>query len=112
MSNKVKDISIKNETYYSFDDIINIKDFDPNNIKIDKKSCKNILIYYILYEMIKDSKYLRTNSVNPLNIVWNKMNGYFGEINGNKYLMSLHTSESKEKNLKKHMKNCGWKSGI
>ena len=28
------------------------------------------------------------------------MNGYFGEINGNKYLMSLHTSESKEKNLK------------
>ena len=61
--------NIKNHTYYSIDDIINIKDFDPNNIKTDKKSCKNILIYYILHEIIKDSKHLRTNSVNPLNIV-------------------------------------------
>ena len=30
MSNKVKDIDIKNETYYFFNDIINIKNFDPN----------------------------------------------------------------------------------
>ena len=35
MSNTVKDISIKNHTYYVLDDIINIKKFDPNNIKID-----------------------------------------------------------------------------
>ena len=28
---------------------INIKGFDPNNIKIDEKSYKNILIYYIAY---------------------------------------------------------------
>ena len=38
MSNKVNDISIKNHTYYFFDDIINIKIFDPNNIQIDEKS--------------------------------------------------------------------------
>ena len=37
MSNKVKDINIKNHTYYFFDDIINIKVFDPNNIKIDEQ---------------------------------------------------------------------------
>ena len=37
MSNKVRDINIKNHTHYFFDDIINIKDFDPNNIKIDEK---------------------------------------------------------------------------
>ena len=49
----VKDINIKNHTYYFFDDIINIKDFDPNNIKIDEKSYKNILIYYIGYVTIK-----------------------------------------------------------
>ena len=49
----VKDINIKNRTYYLFNDIISIKDFDPNNIKIDEKSYKNILIYYIGYEMIK-----------------------------------------------------------
>ena len=46
MSNKVKDIDIKNRTYYFFNDTINIKSFDPNNIKIDAKSYKNILIYY------------------------------------------------------------------
>ena len=45
MSAKVKGISIKNYTYCFFDNIINIKDFDPNNIKIDGKSYKNILIY-------------------------------------------------------------------
>ena len=38
MSNKVKDISIKNYTYYIFGDITNVKNFDPNNIKINEKS--------------------------------------------------------------------------
>ena len=37
---KVKYIDIKNRTYYFFNDIINIKKFDPNNITIDKKSNK------------------------------------------------------------------------
>ena len=37
-SNKVEDIHIKNQTYYFFNDIMDIKIFDPNNIKIDKKS--------------------------------------------------------------------------
>ena len=32
----VKDINIKNRTYHFFNDIINIKMFDPNNIKVDK----------------------------------------------------------------------------
>ena len=35
MSNKFNDIGIKNHTYYFFNDIFNIKYFDPNNIKID-----------------------------------------------------------------------------
>ena len=59
MSNKVKDIDIKNRTYYFFNDIINIKNFDAHNIKIDQKSCKNLLIYYIGYVAIKDSKYVK-----------------------------------------------------
>ena len=37
MSNMIKHISIKNRTYYFLNDIINIKDVDPNNIKIDEK---------------------------------------------------------------------------
>ena len=55
MSNIVKERSIKNLKYYFLDDIINIKDFDANNIKIDEKSNKNILIYYVAYRTIKDS---------------------------------------------------------
>ena len=44
MSNKIKDMNIKNDIYYFFDYIINIKSFDPNNTKLDEKLYKNILI--------------------------------------------------------------------
>ena len=44
MSSKVKDINIKNHTYYFFNDIVDTSNFDPNKIKIDEKSYKNILI--------------------------------------------------------------------
>ena len=43
MSDKFKDISIKNHRYYFYDGIISIKDFNPNKIKIDEKSYQNIL---------------------------------------------------------------------
>ena len=93
MSYKFKDIDIKNRTYF---DIINIKFFDRNQIKTDEKWYKNILIYYIGYVTIKDSKYLKIDSVNPLYPIFNKVNGYFEEINKNKYLMLVPTNESKE----------------
>ena len=35
MNNEIKDIDIKNHTHYFLDDIINMKNFDPNKIKID-----------------------------------------------------------------------------
>ena len=38
----IKKVNIKNRTYYFFDDMINIKDFDSNLLKIDKNSYKNI----------------------------------------------------------------------
>ena len=47
MNNKFKNLDIRNNTYYFFNEITNINKFDPNNIKIDEKSCKNILIHYI-----------------------------------------------------------------
>ena len=97
MCNKVKDIDIKNRTYYFFDDIINIKSFNPNNIKIDEKSYKNIFVYYIGYVTIKYSKYVKINSVNPLYLIFNKVNGYFEKINGNTYLTLALTNENKEK---------------
>ena len=59
MSNKFKDISIKNHTYFFFDGIINIKNFDLNKMKIDEKSYKSIHIYYIGYVTIKHLKCLK-----------------------------------------------------
>ena len=81
MSKKVKDISMKIHTYYFFDAIISIKIFDLNNIKINEKSYKHFLIYYIGYVTIKDLKYVKINIVNPLYFTFSKVNGYFEEIN-------------------------------
>ena len=46
---KIEQINIKNRTYYFFNDMINIKDFDLSLLKLDKKSSKIIAIYYIGY---------------------------------------------------------------
>ena len=102
MSNKVKDVDIKNRTCYFINDIINIKKFNPNNIKIDKQSYKNIVIYYNGYVTIKDFKYVKINCVNPLCFIFNKVNGYFEEINKSKYLTLVPTDDSKEKKFKKN----------
>ena len=51
--NSVKEINIKNCTYYFFDDMINIKNLDPNKIKIDEKSNKNFVLYQIGYVTVK-----------------------------------------------------------
>ena len=64
MNNKIKDIRIKNHTYYIFNNIINIKIFEPDKIKTDGKSYKNILFYCIGYVTIKYSKYVKISSVN------------------------------------------------
>ena len=45
----IKQINIKNKTYYFYNDIINIKDFDSSLLKLNKKLFKNIAIYYIGY---------------------------------------------------------------
>ena len=94
-------MDLKIRTYYFFNDIINMKNFDPNNIKIDEKSYKDILIYYIGYLTIKYLKYVKINSVNPLYLIFNKVNDYYEEINTSKYLALISTNESKEK-IKKY----------
>ena len=49
MTADTKSISIKSQTYYFFNDMINIEVFDSNLLKIDKSSYKNTDIYYIGY---------------------------------------------------------------
>ena len=62
---------------------------------------QNIIIYYIGYAMIKDLKYVKVDNVNPLYLIFSKVNGYFEESNKNKYLTVLTTNEN-EKIAKKY----------
>ena len=96
MSRRVRNIDIKNRTYYFLDGIINTKNFNPNYIKKMKRATKNILIYYIGYVTIRDSKCVKINSVNSLYLIFSKVNGYFQEVNKNKYLTLVPTNESKK----------------
>ena len=92
----IKEINIKNRTYYFFDNMINIATFDPNLLKIDKKSYKNINTYYIGYITMKDSDYVKINIANLLYLIIDEVDGYFEEKNGNKYLILDSTDKNKE----------------
>ena len=105
----VKQIDIKNRTYYFDNGMINIKNFDPILLKIDKKSYKDVGIYntgYITIKKIDDCE--NFYSVNPLYLFVNHPNGYIEEKGVNKDLIFDSTDENKEL-LKKY--NGVW-SGI
>ena len=94
---KIKQIEIKNRTYYFYNDIINIEEFNSNLLKIDKKSYKDIDIYYIGYITIKKTGDCENiYSVNPLHLIIGKVDGYIEKNNGNKYLVFDSTDENKE----------------
>ena len=93
----VKQINIKNRTYYFYNDIVDLKNFDARLLKIDKKSYKNIDIYYIGYITIKKiDDYESIYSVNPLYLRIDHANGYIEEKNGKKYLFFDSVDENKE----------------
>ena len=70
----IKDINIKNRTYYFYDDMINIRNSDSILLKLGKEPYKNIDIYYIGYITKKD-KYA-INSVNPLYLIVHEVDGF------------------------------------
>ena len=77
---EVKEINIKNRTYYFFDDMIDIRNFHSNLLKIDKKSHEDIDIYYIRYIAIKKfSDCENIHNVNPLYLIVHCGTGYFKE---------------------------------
>ena len=99
---KIKQIEIKNRTYYFYNDRINIEEYDSNLLKIDKTSYKDIDIYYIGYITIKKiGDCENIYSVNPLYLIIGKVDGHIErssaeENNGNKYLVFDSTDENKE----------------
>ena len=100
---EVKQINIKNRTYYFYNDMINLKHFEPNLLKIENKSYKNFGIYnigYIAIKKIDDNENIY--SVNPFYLWVNHANEYTEEKNVNKYLIFDSTDENKKllKNIK------------
>ena len=94
---KIKQINIKNRTYYFYNDQINLKDFDASLLKVDKKNYKEIDVYYIGYVTFKEiANCNNINSVNPLYLMINEMIGHFEEKNENKYLVLDEIDENKE----------------
>ena len=94
---EVKQINIKNRTYYFYNDQINLKDFDASMLKIDKKKYKEIDVYYIGYVTFEEiANCNNINSVNPLYLMIDKMIGHFEKKNGNKYLVLDDIEENKE----------------
>ena len=93
----VKQVDITNRTYYFYNDIIDLKNFDARLLKMDKKHYKDIGIYNIVYITIKkidDCKNIY--SVNPLYLIIAHANGYIEEKGVNKYLVFDSTDENKE----------------
>ena len=114
---KIRQINIKNRTYYFYNDQINLKDFDARLLKIDKKDYNEIDIYYVGYVTIKKiGDYNNSNSVNPLYLMIKETIGHFEcnsiecnsvecnsiecnsleEKNKNKYLVLDEIDENKE----------------
>ena len=77
-------MNIKNRTYYFYNDLINIKDFNSNNLKLNKKESMNLGIYCIRY--IDKKLHWNTDSVNPLYLMIDRIDGFIEEKNGDKYL--------------------------
>ena len=93
----VKQIDVKNQTYYFYNDIIDLKNFDVGLLKIDKKSYKNIGIYNIGYITIKKiDDYENIYSVNPLYLIVDHASGYIEEKEVNKYFIFDSTDENEE----------------
>ena len=93
----VKQINIKNRSYYFYNDIIDLENFDAKLLKIDKKSYKDIGIYnigYVAKKKIGDCMNISTD--NPLYLNITHSNGYIEEKGVNKYLVFDSTDENEE----------------
>ena len=94
---EIKQRNIKNRTYYFYNNIIDLKDFDAWLLKVDKKLNKSIGIYnigWITIKKIDDCNNI--HSVNPLYLRIDHANGYIEEKWENKYLAFDSTDGNKE----------------
>ena len=81
----IRQINIKSKTYYFYNDLINIKKFNNNKSKLDKKGVLGNDVYHVGY--IAKKTQWNVNSVNPLYLMINRIKGHFEEVIGYKYLV-------------------------
>ena len=96
----VKQIDIKNRTHHFYNHMVDIKKFDSNLLKIDKRSHKDIGIYNTRYITIKKIDYYENiYSVNPLYLTADHASGYIEEKDVNIWFLILQMK------LKSYLKN-------
>ena len=81
----IRQLNIEGKTYHFYNDLIDIKNFNINNIKLDKKGVLGNDVYYIGY--ITRKPRWNVNSVNPLYLMTNRIKGHFEEVDEDKYLI-------------------------
>ena len=79
-----KQLNIKKRTYYFWNNLINLKDFDPKLLKLDKKSSMDISIYYIDY--VTKTPECNIDSVNLLYLLIGELEGFIEKKEASKYL--------------------------
>ena len=89
-----KQMNMKNRTYYFYNDLMKLFDFDPNMLKLNKITFKGININYIGY-VTKKEEY-KINSVNNLYLLIYKIDCFIEEKGGNKYLNIAFTDYNDE----------------
>ena len=87
-------LNIKERTYYFYNDLINVKDFDASLLKLDKKTSMGLGIYCIGY--VTKNAECGVNSVNPLYLMINRIDGFIEEKEGDKYLNISCTYKNSE----------------
>ena len=94
---EVKEINIRNGSYYFYHDIIDLENFDARLLKTDKKIIQRhwYLLHWV-YQKEKIDECNNIHSVNPLYLRVDHASGYIEEKNGNKYLVFDSTDENKE----------------
>ena len=98
-----REVNIENRPHYFFNDMTNIKNFDPSPLSIDKISFKSTCdaVYDIEYITMKSLDNENIDSANSFYLIFNNIDGYIKrnstkESNENKYLIFASTDKNKD----------------
>ena len=95
-----KEINIENRTYYYYNDIIDLDEFNESKIKVDKKDFNDIDIYYLAYEYkkkITECNVIR--SVNPLDLKIVDIKGQFEKGKDDTWYLGISDKDDVYKKL-------------